>query len=50
MLYSLYGMWIADIGDGKSYPMQLPGTLDENQIGQKDKGVNQWHHCIGKNG
>lgn len=43
MYFSLHGMWTADIGDGKAYPMQLPGTLDENRIGYKDTGANQWH-------
>lgn len=43
MNYSLQGTWMADIGDGKSYLMNLPGTLDENQIGHKDTGANQWH-------
>lgn len=43
MIYELDGMWEADIGDGKIYPMHLPGTLDENRIGYKDSGKNQWH-------
>ena len=43
MKVSLHGMWIADIGDGESYPLYLPGTLDENKIGHKDTGSNQWH-------
>lgn len=43
MNYSLQGTWMADIGDGKVYPMQLPGTLDESRIGYKDIGTNQWH-------
>ena len=43
MKVSLHGIWTADIGDGKSYSMQLPGTLDENGIGYKDTGANQWH-------
>ena len=43
MKVSLHGMWKADIGDGKIYPLQLPGTLDENRIGYKDTGANQWH-------
>ena len=37
MLYELNGVWQADIGDGASYTMQLPGTLDENQIGKKEE-------------
>lgn len=50
MNYSLEGMWTADIGDGKVYPMHLPGTLDENRIGYKDTGANKWHpdHSLGK--
>lgn len=43
MNYSLHGMWMADIGDGENYSIQLPGTLNENRIGNKDKGTNQWH-------
>ena len=43
MNYSLHGSWTADIGDGKSYLMNLPGTLDENRIGHRDQGTNQWH-------
>ena len=43
MKVSLHGTWTADIGDGKSYSLQLPGTLDENRIGHKDTGANQWH-------
>ncbi len=43
MFYSLEGEWQADIGDGETYTMNLPGTLDENRIGKKDVGSNQWH-------
>lgn len=43
MYYDLSGLWQADIGDGKTYSMQLPGTLDENRIGHKDLGQKQWH-------
>lgn len=43
MNYSLQGSWTADIGDSRSYPIRLPGTLDENRIGQRDQGTNQWH-------
>lgn len=42
MNISLQGLWTADIGDGGSYPMILPGTLDENKIGHKDVGENPW--------
>ena len=40
---SLEGTWQVDIHDGKRYQMTLPGTLDENRIGHKDEGANQWH-------
>lgn len=43
MIYSLEGKWQADIGDGRLYPMILPGTLDENGIGGRDTGKNEWH-------
>lgn len=42
-MFDLAGKWQADIGDGKVYDMILPGTLDENGIGHKDSGANQWH-------
>ncbi len=43
MIYSLEGIWRADVRDGRTYSINLPGTLDENQIGKKDAGNNQWH-------
>jgi len=43
MVITLEGVWQADIGDGKLYSMDLPGTLDENKIGCRDSGSNQWH-------
>lgn len=43
MFYSLNGMWQAKLRDGTDYQMSLPGTLDENRIGYKDIGANQWH-------
>lgn len=43
MLYSLEGLWQADIGDGNRYPLLLPGTLDENHIGHKDTAGGQCH-------
>lgn len=43
MYYTLQGRWTAEIGDGKTYPMELLGTLDENHIGHRDTGANQWH-------
>lgn len=42
-IYDLSGKWNADIGDDHIYEMMLPGTLDENGIGYKDIGANQWH-------
>ncbi len=41
--YDLGGLWQADIGDGRKYPVRLPGTLDENGIGHRDKGSSQVH-------
>jgi len=41
MIFSLAGEWQADIGDGQFYPMRLPGSLDENRIGRRDKGSGQ---------
>lgn len=46
MNVSLHGTWTARIGDGKSYPMRLPGTLDENRIGHEDKNDKPWHPDI----
>ncbi|MDE7354588.1 MAG: hypothetical protein K2O06_16285 [Acetatifactor sp.] len=43
MLYSLEGIWQADIGDGRVYSVRLPGTLDENQVGGKDRAAGQVH-------
>lgn len=40
---TLEGKWEAKLADGRIYTMQIPGTLDENKIGEKDLGVNQWH-------
>lgn len=43
MIFSLAGKWQAQIGNGKTYAIRLPGTLDENKIGYKDSGKNEWH-------
>ena len=43
MVYSLEGQWQVKLQDGSLWQMQVPGTLDENQIGYKDAGANQWH-------
>ncbi len=32
-VYNLGGLWTAEIGDGKTYRIMLPGTLDKNKIG-----------------
>jgi hypothetical protein len=43
MYYSLEGLWETTI-EGKSVgTASLPGTLDENRIGGRDAGANQWH-------
>lgn len=39
----LAGEWQVQLSDGGTYKAKLPGTLDENQIGYKDVGANQWH-------
>lgn len=43
MFYSLSGPWTADIGDGSSYPVTLPGTLDGNLVGPFDQDQNKMH-------
>lgn len=41
--YSLTGNWDVELADHSRYTMVIPGTLDENQIGERDHGSNQWH-------
>jgi len=43
MKISLDGHWQVQIDDGKTYDAQLPGTLDTNNIGYKEKGAAKWH-------
>ena len=43
MYYSLEGNWKAVLSDGTEGDIRLPGTLDENRMGHKDLGLNQWH-------
>lgn len=43
MKISLDGLWEVRLADGTRGQMSLPGTLDENNIGHKDCGANQWH-------
>lgn len=43
MDYGLKGSWQVILEDGSSHSMMLPGTLDENGIGYRDVGANQWH-------
>ncbi len=43
MKISLDGLWDVRLADGTLGQMRLPGTLDENNIGHKDCGANQWH-------
>lgn len=39
----LSGQWNAEIqGEPEALPAFLPGTLDENGIGPRDTGENQW--------
>ena len=42
-LFSLAGTWKVRLADGSRRVMTLPGTLDENRIGSRDAGANQWH-------
>lgn len=39
----LNGKWHVALEDGTTGQMDLPGTLDENGIGHRDVGANQWH-------
>lgn len=39
----LNGKWYVVLEDGTTGQMDLPGTLDENGIGHRDVGANQWH-------
>ena len=39
----LNGKWHVVLDDGTTGQMDLPGTLDENGIGHRDVGANQWH-------
>ena len=39
----LNGKWHVVLEDGTTGQMDLPGTLDENGIGPRDVGANQWH-------
>ena len=39
----LNGKWHVILEDGTTGQMDLPGTLDENGIGHRDVGANQWH-------
>lgn len=43
MLYSIEGIWKAELDGGLSGDIRLPGTLDESKLGYKDTGENQWH-------
>ena len=43
IMYSLNGKWKVFLNDNSEHTMILPGTLDENRIGFKDSGNNQWH-------
>lgn len=43
MIYSLEGIWSVSLAGGISGEMKLPGTLDGNGLGYRDRGTNQWH-------
>ena len=42
-LYSLEGQWTVRLSDNSRWEATLPGSLDENRIGYRDAGTNQWH-------
>lgn len=44
-MVSLHGIWTAKLGKG-SFLVKLPGTLDENGIGNEDKNDKPWHPDI----
>ncbi len=37
MLIDLSGQWTVRLSDGSTYPVQLPGTLDENHVGHEEE-------------
>lgn len=39
---SLEGKWDVTLNDGSEWTMLVPGTLEENSIGYRDLGTNQW--------
>ena len=39
--YNLAGLWSVTIGDGRTYDMRIPGTLDESNIGLPDREDNE---------
>ncbi len=39
---NLAGQWRVDLGDGQLHEATFPGSLDENRIGYRDDGLNQW--------
>lgn len=43
MVVSLEGEWQVRLADGSSWHMQVPGSLDENQIGYKETKAKKWH-------
>lgn len=44
MISSLAGKYDVVLADGTTHHMQLPGTLDTNQIGSPDLGLGQWNN------
>ena len=48
--HSLAGLWEVELADGSRWEMTLPGTLDENHVGYRDAGANQWHPNDGPDG
>ena len=50
MLYSLEGMWKADLGDGCRYDMKLPGTLETEHHKKAGEEGGQGVLCLGTDG
>lgn len=43
MEYTLQEIWDVSLNDGTTGKAELPGTLDENKIGHRDRAAGSWH-------
>lgn len=46
-IINLSGEYVVELADGSKHCAVLPGTLDENRIGYRDKAGTQWHPAEG---